>query len=170
MVSVRRIHSCRFFLNMANQVAIRIRLVDETVLCPWKFIRFQFDNYTYGQLWHDILNGPFTTTFELDLPCRNFQFKEATASSALVSTESVKGSANTDITEVVNIFGMRFFCITVQHSTACVKCFPTPVQPPPNAFNVLMTSARDAVGKDLPVPVQDPKSNMDRLRNNVLIL
>ena len=42
------------------------------------------------------------------------------------------------------------------------------MQPPLNAFNVLMASVRDAIGKDIPKPVHDPKSNMDRLRNKVL--
>ena len=154
--------------QMEKQVAIRIVGPDGRILCHWKFVRLPFATYTYGQLWHDILNGSLTTTFELDPPCKNFQFKEAIASAALSSTETIQGNTETNVIEAVNIFGMRFFSLTVQHTTPCHKCLPPPVQQPQNAFNVMMAAARDAAENDIPAPVDDPKTNMDRLRNKVL--
>lgn len=108
---------------MAGQVAICISLQERKIVCPWKFVRLSHISYTYGQLWHDILDGPLATTFELDLPCQKFLFKEATATLALESTNKITGNAETDLIEVVT---MRFFSIIIQHSTPCATCLPTP--------------------------------------------
>ena len=50
-------------------------------------------------------------------------------------------------------------------------CFPDQSSSQPvNAFAVLVTPARDAVGKDLPTIVNDPKVDIDKLNNEVLKL
>lgn len=114
-------------------------------------------------------DAPLSDTFQLKLPCKNYLYKNATASTALSSTETINGDVDTDLIEVVNIFGMRFFSIVVQHLETCTTCYPPPPQPPPNAFNILMESAKATLGKDLPKAVVDPKNNMERLRNRVLL-
>ena len=50
-------------------------------------------------------------------------------------------------------------------------CFPDQSSSQPvNAFAVLMTPASDAVGKDLPTIVNDPKVDMEKLKSEVLKL
>ena len=85
-----------------------------------------------------------------------------------MSNEQIRGDADTDLVEVVNIFDMRFFSVSVQHSTPCDVCQPPPPPPPANAIQMMMTAARDAAGKDLPGPIQDPKHGIDKLRNAIL--
>lgn len=154
---------------MAKQIAVRV--TEENggkLLCPWKFIRVSQAFYSYSQLWNDILDGAFSSTFKMDIPCKNWKFCSASAASALASNEQVRGDANTDLIETVNIFGMRFFTVTIQHSTPCGVCQPPPAQPPPNAFQILVSAARNAAYQDLPQPILEPKNASDRLTNAIL--
>ena len=154
---------------MEKQIAIRILFPQGKQLCPWKFVRLSYAHYSYGQFWCDILAGPLSDIFQLKLPCKNYLFKNATASTALSSTETINEDVETDLIKVVIIYGMHFFLIVVQHLEMCTTCHPPPPQPPPNAFNILMASAKAALGKDLPEAVVHPKNNMERLRNRVLL-
>lgn len=90
-------------------------------------------------------------------------------SSALAMDECVHGTSDTDIIQVIEQFGMRFFKLVVEHLPSCATRFPNlNSSKPVNAFTVLMTAARDALGKDLPTVVKDPKTSMERLNDEVL--
>ena len=80
------------------------------------------------------------------------------------------GTLDTDIIQVIEQFGMRFFKLLLQHLPSCASCFPVNQgsSQPVNAFTVLMTAARDAVGNDLPTIVNNPKTSVEKLNNEVL--
>ncbi|CAB4016007.1 Hypothetical predicted protein [Paramuricea clavata] len=96
-----------------------------------------------------------------------YNLKEITASSTLAMSECVCGTSDTDIIQVIDQFGLHFFKLIIEHLWA--TCFPNQGSSQPvNAFTVLMTAARDAVGKDLPTMLKDPKTSMEKLNNEVL--
>ena len=98
-----------------------------------------------------------------------YNLKRITTSSTLAMNECVHGTSDTNIIQVIEQFGMRFFKLVVEHLPSCATCFPNlNSSKPVNAFTVLMTAARDALGKDLPTVVKDPKTSMERLNNEVL--
>ena len=154
---------------MPKQVAICICKEDGKIVKSWTFVTLHNEWYTYDQLCRDILNGPLTPTFNLDLPCKMYNLKEITASSTLAMSECVRGTSDTDIIQVIDQFGMRFFKLIIEHLPSCATCLPNQGSSQPvNAFTVLMTAARDAVGKDLPTILKDPKTSMEKLNNEVL--
>ena len=126
--------------------------------------------YTYDQLYRDILDGPLTAIFYLNLASKTYILKEIKASSTLAMSECVRGTLDTDIIQVIEQFGMHFFKLIVQHLPSCASRFPVNQgsSKPVNAFTVLMTAARDAVRNDLPTIVNDPKTSVDKLNNEIL--
>ena len=154
--------------GMAKQIAICICEEGGKILKSWTFLTLNHNWCTYGQLYKDILNGPHTPNFNLNLPCKSYEMKEVVASTNLAKSENVRGSSDTDLIQVIEGFGMRFFTIILKHST-CATCFPNQgVSQPVNAFTMLMVAARDAVGKNLPTTVKHPQTSMERLNNEVL--
>lgn len=154
--------------------AVAVRIVEDNlqgkVLHPWVFLNVNRAWYKYADLWTDIVSGTHAKIIGLNL-CNGFNLKEVIASSTVnpTATNSVKGDPETNLIQVVDGFGMKCFTIILEHSTSCETCFP---QPPrndkPNAFQALMAAAREAVGKDLPTIIQDPKTGLEKLRNEIL--
>ena len=148
---------------MPKQIAISICRDNGEILKPRTFVTLNNEWYTYDQLYRDILDGSLTPIFYLNLACKTYILKEIKASSMLAMSECVRGTLDTDIIQVIEQFGMRFFKLILQHLPSCASCFPVNQgsSKPVNAFTVLMTAARDAVGNDLPTIVNDPKTSME---------
>ena len=104
---------------MPKQVAICICKEDGKIVKSWTFVTLHNEWYTYDQLCRDILNGPLTPTFNLDLPCKMYNLKEITAPSTLATSECVRGTSDTDIIQVIDQFGMRFFKLIIKHLPSC---------------------------------------------------
>ena len=155
--------------SMPKQIPISICRENEEILKPWTFVTLNNEWYTYDQLYRDILNGPLTPIFYLNLACKMYILKEIRASSTIAMSECVHGTLDTDIIQVIEQFGMRFFKLIVQHLPSCASCFPINQgsSKSVNAFTVLMTAARDAVENDLPTIVDDPKTSEEKLNNEL---
>ena len=56
--------------SMPKQIAISICRDNGEILKPWTFVTLNNEWYTYDQLYRDILDGPLTPIFDLNLACK----------------------------------------------------------------------------------------------------
>jgi len=154
-----------------SQVAVRF-LEGNEILEPWRFFPIDlYTSYTYGQLYQDVLQGKHHQFKLASMKCRNYTFEDAVAGTSLSMAENIKGDLDTDIVGVVESFGMRFVTICIEHDKNCqsATCIPIPTDiGRPNVFSVLMAAARNSVGSDVPTVIVEPKTQPQRLRNEVL--
>ena len=80
---------------MPKQIAISICRDNGEILKPWTFVTLNNEWYTYDLLYRDILDGPLTPIFDLNLACKTYILKEIKASSTLAMSECVRGTLDT---------------------------------------------------------------------------
>lgn len=147
---------------MAKQLAVKVALQDKSLLIPWKFVKVHGPTYSYDQLWGDVSVG-------IDLPCLNYTIIDCKASESIASNETVNGDPTTNIIDILNNFGMKFFSMIVKHASPCNICtMPIPNLPAPNAFNVLMASSRHLAKAHIPVIIANPTCGIEKLQNALL--
>ena len=155
---------------MSRQIAVRI-LQRDKILKSWTFINLNSRRspYTYQNLFSDIKNGNVSATCDLALTCDHFNVIEVDSKQKSSSTETIQGDPNEDMLPAIDIFENRFFTLVLNES--CQECNqpkPEPVNKPPNAFQLLMQSARDNKHKDDPKKLPNPTNGKELLLNEFI--
>ena len=153
---------------MSRQIAVRI-LPKEKILKSWTFVNLRSHQspYSYVNFFTDIKAGNVSAPIEFESPCEHSSLVRVD-SKQKINSEAIVGDPEDDMLPAIDIFENRFFSLYLKES--CEECTrpKAPKEDKPNAFHLLMKTAKENRGKDDPIKFSNPSNGRERCLNAFL--